>query len=226
MSPQDLEIFKISSQVSHIYRCSINFKFWCTWCNYFHKFDTLDFLDNESYIPPHSDATKALLRQLHSLWHMQPTWDKDRIQVQLYRNTYRINSLCRMYLDLRASDNLKEGIKLNINSWTKKSITMYLVTLPAKMSLYKYEQYCFAVARFCGSRSQGWSDSLSGISGQNSSHFHLLAKAIAVLSISPSGVIKSSFWFSENVPQSPLVLPYNQWNERSDITFHMNKFQK
>ena len=219
MSPQDLGIFKTSLQVHLTLLSMFDFKLWCTWCNYFHKFDTLDFLDNEFYIPLHSDATKALFRQLHSLWHMQPTWDKDRIQVQLYRNTYRINSLCRMYLDLCTSGSLKKGI---MNSWTKRFVTMYLATLPAKMSLYKYEQYCFAVARFCGSRSQGWSDSLSGISGQNSSHFHLLAKAIAVLSMSPSGVIKSSFWFSENVPQSPLVLPYNQpkrWKIRYNVSY-------
>ena len=79
--------------------------------------------------------------------------------------------------------------------------------LPANMSLSKEEQYCFAVARFCGSRSQGWSDSFSGTLAQDASDFHLLAKQAAVCSMSPSGVMKSSFWFSENVPQSPLVSP-------------------
>lgn len=59
-----------------------------------------------------------------------------------------------MYPDLRANDNLKE--KLYIAKL--KNLLYYVINLnnlPIKMSLNKYEQYCFAVARFCGLRSQG-----------------------------------------------------------------------
>ena len=73
MSPQDLEILKITLQISYIYWYLINFELWHAWYNYLHKFDKLDSLDNEFYIPLCSDAIKALFQQLHNLWHMQPT---------------------------------------------------------------------------------------------------------------------------------------------------------